>query len=62
MVISGLFFWVANAVHLLGMELLDLVQLNISNLIIVLIVASCIVLVEYAYCTHPPNPKPLEAI
>ena len=62
MVISGLFFWVANAVHLLGMELLDLVQLNISNLIIVLIVAVCIVLVEYAYFKYPPNPKALEAV
>ena len=62
MVISGLFFWVANAVHLLGMELLDLVQLDISYLIIIAIVAICIVLVEYAYCTHPPNPKAIEAV
>ena len=57
--ISGLFFWVANAVHLLGMELLDLVRLDISNLIIILIVAVCIILVEYAYCAHPPSAKPV---
>lgn len=42
MVVSGLFFWVANLVNLIGMELVDLVAIELSNVALAITIAICI--------------------
>ncbi len=42
MVVSGMFFWIANTINLVGMEIVDLVNIDISLSMIVIGIALCI--------------------
>lgn len=43
---SGFFFWVANLVNLIGMELVDLVTIDLSNVALAITIALCINIVS----------------
>jgi len=46
LVISGFFFWIANVVNLLGMELVDIAPTDLSLMVMSAIVAYCIYYVK----------------
>jgi len=49
--LSGLFFWIANAYNLLGMEVLDLISNDFSMLILTVSVIVMLYLVNETYVT-----------
>ena len=49
LVISGFFFWVANVVNLIGMELVDIMPTDLSLTILTAIIVGCI------YCVKKIN-------
>ena len=52
LIISGFFFWVANVINLLGMELIDLVPTDLGLFILTIIVGVCIFLVNRQYSNN----------
>jgi len=48
-IISGLFFWVANVVNLLGMEIVDLMSIDISMAFLILTIPLCIYFVAESF-------------
>lgn len=58
-IISGLFFWVANVANLLGMELVDLVDSDFSMALLTLSVVICVHFAAEAYITHSKAIQPI---
>ena len=55
LIVSAFFFWVANVSNLLGMEIVDLVVVDLSLFILTLLVGACIYIInrhEYMECSH----------
>ena len=55
LIVSAFFFWVANVSNLLGMEIVDLVVVDLSLFILTLLVGICIYIInrhEYMECSN----------